>query len=362
MIEKLEEEMSGISLLPTSRRHPHLNFLPYRPSGAIPLKITEMGKSYGEKTVLKGVSLEVERGEKVAIIGPNGIGKSTLLEVVTGHVVSDSGEFEWGHGVKVGYFPQDHLREVDQTLSLIDWLEVQAPQLTHEKLRGVLGACLFSGDEVSQPISTLSGGEVARLILARLILLEPNVLVFDEPTNHLDMEAIESLVQAIQSYEGTVLVVSHNTYFLSRVANRIIEISHSGIRDYSMSFEEYAAKRDLSLQQDVSAQLTRLESTKAEKPSSSSGKDSYEERKKKRNRVKQLQRQIEQSENRSEIIEEKMAKIDLKLASPEFYTDRSHQEQNVVHEKKKSLEKELEETLAHWERSSEELERLESED
>ena len=167
------------------------------------------------KKVLHQVSFEIERGERLAFIGPNGIGKSTLLEILTGHEQQDAGSFEWGFAARWAYFPQNHTREVYGQISLLDWLGEFDRQLSQEQLRGILGRVLFSGDRVLQPVSTLSGGEMARLLLAKMMLQKPNILLFDEPTNHLDLESIDELTRALEAYEGTLFFWSAITAILS---------------------------------------------------------------------------------------------------------------------------------------------------
>ncbi len=198
LVEKIEDEMDALDLIPSSRIYPVIRFEPLRATGVIALKVHGLSKSYGNKKVLENVSFELERGERLAIIGPNGIGKSTLLEILTSNIKADQGTFEWGFAVRPAYFPQDYAREVNGSITLLDWLGQFDRDLPQEKLREILGRVLFSGDTVNQSVQTLSGGETARLMLAKLMLQKPNVLIFDEPTNHLDMEAIDELTRALQ--------------------------------------------------------------------------------------------------------------------------------------------------------------------
>jgi len=189
LVEKLGDEMDKLDIRMSSRLYPKLNFVQVRPPGIRALKVSGISKSYGEKQVLKNISFEIERGDRVAFIGPNGIGKSTLLEIIANNLSSDNGNFEWGFAAQPAYYPQDHARIVNGQISLLDWLSNQDTQVAEQSVREILGRVLFSGDDVKKQVGVLSGGETARLVLARMMLQKQNVLIFDEPTNHLDMEA-----------------------------------------------------------------------------------------------------------------------------------------------------------------------------
>ncbi|HEY4393661.1 MAG TPA: ABC-F family ATP-binding cassette domain-containing protein, partial [Polyangia bacterium] len=203
-IEKIEVE----ELVGSSRRTPLFSVTPARPSGREVLELAGVSKSYGDKRVLTGVSLTVRRGERVAVIGANGLGKSTLLRIIVERLGADAGHVKWGHEARVGYFPQDH-REVldDPDATPLGALEALCPGESPTFVRAQLGRVLFSGPDVDKRVALLSGGEAARLIFALLAVQKPNVLVLDEPTNHLDLEAIHALVDALTTYQGTVVFV-----------------------------------------------------------------------------------------------------------------------------------------------------------
>jgi len=226
----------------SSRRHPTFRFSQCRPSGKMALEVEGLSKSYGTNKVLDQVSLHVRRGDRLAIIGPNGIGKSTLLKILVGRLTADAGRVTWGHETYPGYFAQDHhelLKEESKTVQ--DWLWDACPGENIGFVRSHLGQVLFSRQEVEKKLANLSGGEATRLVLARLALEHPNVMVLDEPTNHLDLEAIEALVAGIQGYDGTVLLVSHDRWFVSLLATRIVEITATGINDFGGSYDDYVA-------------------------------------------------------------------------------------------------------------------------
>jgi len=240
-LRMIEKKASELEELPgSSRRYPKFRFAQRRPSGRDVLKLTGIRKAFGENEVLHGVDLLVRRGDRLVILGPNGIGKSTLLKIAVGELAADDGSVEWGHETHHGYFAQDHheqLEESDRTAE--QWLWDYCPGKDRGFVRGHLGLMLFSGEESEKRLSALSGGEAARLVFSRLALQQPNVMVLDEPTNHLDLESIEALVAGLQNYDGTLILVSHDRWFVGQLATRVIEISADGIRDYPGTYDEY---------------------------------------------------------------------------------------------------------------------------
>jgi ATPase subunit of ABC transporter with duplicated ATPase domains len=279
-IEKIEGQLEDLA--ETSRRTPHLRVVPERPSGKDVLELHGLTKAYGEKKVLAGVSLVVRRGERVAIIGPNGLGKSTLLRIAVERLAADAGKVKWGHEVRVGYFPQDH-REVleDADATPLGILEAMCPTESPTYVRSQLGRVLFSGGDVTKRVDLLSGGEAARLIFAVLAVQKPNVLVLDEPTNHLDLEAIHALVEGVKAYAGTVIFVSHDRWFVSQLATRIVEITADGLRDFQGTYAEYLGKLG---DDHLDGEAVALKARAERKPESARDTASWEEQKKKRNR------------------------------------------------------------------------------
>jgi ATPase subunit of ABC transporter with duplicated ATPase domains len=238
MIERIAEDLE--ELPGSSRRYPKFRFRQGTPSGKDVLKIRGIRKAFGDNEVLHGVDLQVQRGDRLVIMGPNGIGKSTLLKIVMADLEADNGTVEWGHGTRPGYFAQDHHEQLESADTTAErWLWDFCPGKDRGYVRGELGLMLFSGDAAEKPLSTLSGGEAARLVFARMQVEQPNVLVLDEPTNHLDLESIEALVAGLQNYDGTLILVSHDRWFVNQLATRVVEISRTGIRDYHGTYEEY---------------------------------------------------------------------------------------------------------------------------
>ena len=246
--KKEVERLQTTDLARSNIQRPYIRFEMKRPSGRHALEFKDVAKSYGDVDVIKGFSAAVQRGAKVALMGRNGAGKTTLLKALLANapgvddpdVGLDSGVVTWGHEVQIGYFAQDHRASIRNGTTVSDWLHDWDPQASKEEIRGLLGQMLFSGEEGLKPTDALSGGEAARLTFCKLMLQKPNVLVFDEPTNHLDLESINALNVALQRFEGTVLLVTHDEDLVAEVATRIWRFESGGIEDFVGSYEEYA--------------------------------------------------------------------------------------------------------------------------
>jgi ATPase subunit of ABC transporter with duplicated ATPase domains len=239
MIQRIEEDMPDIKT--SSQMKPYFNFVPKKPSSKSVLKVEGLGKQFDERILLNNVSFNLARGEKCAVIGPNGIGKSTLLKILLKQLAADSGSHEWNDTVDIGYFEQDYRTHLPGNQSIWHWIEnhIKAPT---QEMRKALGQVLFRGNDVDKKISVLSGGECARLVMASIILRQPNVLILDEPTNHLDLESIDGLVEALKKFPGTVLFVSHNRFFIDHIATRVIAITEKGVRNYLGNYHDYLAQ------------------------------------------------------------------------------------------------------------------------
>ena len=239
--KKEVERLQTSDLARSNIARPYIKFEMVRPSGRHALELKNISKAYDDLNVITNFTASVPRGEKIALMGRNGTGKTTMLRCIVDRFM-DSGTVEWGHEVSIGYFAQDHRETIQDGMTAIQWLNQFDTQASQEELRGLLGQMLFRGEEGLKPTKALSGGEAARLIFCKLMLEKPNVLVLDEPTNHLDLEAINALNIALQKYQGTVLLVSHDHDLVEEVANRIWHFDHGKIEDFHGTYEEYQAE------------------------------------------------------------------------------------------------------------------------
>lgn len=237
--QKMIDRIELVEIKDSNIFKPYFNFQHKNPSGKSVVKVENLHKKFDERVLLKEVTFDIHRGDKCAIIGPNGIGKSTLLKILLNELKSDHGIFTWSETVQVGYFAQDYRTQLVPHQTVWQWMEdnIVAPA---QEIRKVLGQVLFRGSDVEKKISMLSGGESARLIMAKLILEKHNVLIFDEPTNHLDLESIDALVEAIQAFPGAVLFVSHNRYFIDRISTRVLVLTEQyGVQNYLGNYNDY---------------------------------------------------------------------------------------------------------------------------
>ena len=235
-LEKIQLE----DIKPSSRVSPFIRFEQEKPLRRIAVEATNISKGFDEGPLFENLNLAIEAGSRVAIIGPNGIGKTTLARCLLKEIDVDSGEINWSENSSTGYFAQDNASEFEQDVTLFDWItQWQPPGSGEQLLRATLGRMLFSRDESEKSVKVVSGGEQRRLMFGKLILQKPNVMVMDEPTNHLDMESIEALNLALENYPGTLIFISHDRDFVSSLATRIIEMTPDGIVDFSGTYDEY---------------------------------------------------------------------------------------------------------------------------
>lgn len=234
------EKIQLAEVKPSSRQNPYLVFNQERKLYRNALDGKDLSKSFGDLRLFHKMRLHVEAGERIAIIGSNGLGKTTLLRCLMGELTTDAGEIKWAENARIGYFAQDYAPEFAEDMTLFDWMcQWRGERDDDQVIRGVLGRLLFGQDQVNRSVKVLSGGEKGRMLFGKLTLQKPNVLILDEPTNHLDMESIESLNSALEKYDGTLLFVSHDREFVSSLATRIIEFTPRGIQDFKGTYEDY---------------------------------------------------------------------------------------------------------------------------
>jgi ATPase subunit of ABC transporter with duplicated ATPase domains len=236
------EKLTIDEIRPSSRRYPYVGFEQEREAGNDLLHINGLSKSVDGQVMFQNLNITIEKGNKVAFVGPNDLVKTTLFQVLIGELTADSGSFKWGFSTRRAYYPKDNVGYFDSDLTLIDWLRQFSDNKDENFIRGFLGRMLFSGDETFKSVRVLSGGEKVRCMLARMMLMQANVLILDEPTNHLDLESLTALNRGLEKFNGTVLFSSHDHTLVQTVANRIIEITPKGYIDLvSTTFDEYLA-------------------------------------------------------------------------------------------------------------------------
>src|SRR5713226_8351706 len=230
--------------LPAEERTIHFSFPQPKPSGRIVAEFQNVSKSYGDKFVFGGVNFIIERGDRIALVGVNGAGKSTLIKLLAGSEPLSSGEYRLGHNAQVDYFAQDQYKDLDPNVRMLDDLQSMAPRSTNTELRSLLGCFLFSEDDVFKRIGELSGGERNRYALARMLLEPSNFLLLDEPTNHLDMRAKDVLLESLEKYTGTVVFVSHDRYFIDKLATRVFEVGDGEVHIFPGNYEDYIWRKE----------------------------------------------------------------------------------------------------------------------
>jgi ATPase subunit of ABC transporter with duplicated ATPase domains len=241
------ERLQTTELARSNIQRPYIRFNMNRPSGRMVLEFSAVSKSYGNHTVIDAFGAVVNRGDKIVLVGRNGVGKTTLLKALLSDAPGrpatpedlDAGTLRWGHEVSIGYFAQDHSGQIQKGMTAVDWLHQFDPDASRQDIHGLLGQMLFSGEEGYKPTDALSGGETARLLFCRIMLQKPNVLILDEPTNHLDLESINALNVALQKFEGTVFLVTHDQDLLEEVGTRVWHFDNGAITDHKGAYEEY---------------------------------------------------------------------------------------------------------------------------
>ena len=345
--EKMLEKMKPVEKPVEMNTEIHLELTPSCISGNDVLSVEHMSKAFPPQTLFKDISFEIKRGEHVAVIGDNGTGKTTLLKILNQVVSADEGSFRLGTNVQIGYYDQEHhVLHMDKTI--FDEISDDYPDLTNTKIRNMLAAFLFTGDDVFKLIGDLSGGERGRVSLAKLMLSEANFLILDEPTNHLDITSKEILERALNDYTGTVLYVSHDRYFINQTATRILELVNQTFVNYIGNYDYYLEKKDELTA--VYAAYSELQTTDSSS-SVSESKLSWQEQKEAQARERKRKNDLKKTEERIAFLEERDTEINDLMTQEEIYTN-SVKCQELAHEKA-AVAEELELLYERWEELAE---------
>lgn len=339
MLDKIERLEKPVEV----RADMKLTLTPHRTSGNDVMQIEGLSKKFDSQQLFANVSFEIKRGEHVAIIGDNGTGKTTLLKIINELVPMDSGTIRLGANVEIGYYDQEHhVLHMDKTL--FEEISDDYPYLTNTEIRNTLAAFLFTGEDVFKKISALSGGERGRVSLAKLMLSEANFLILDEPTNHLDITSKEILETALNAYEGTVLYVSHDRYFINRTASRILELTHHEFINYIGNYDYYLEKKEI---------LTPVSESSpgADEAEPSTQKLDWKQQKENQALIRKRENDLKKCEDKIQALETRSAALDEEMAKPEIATN-SVKLQEIAVEKER-IESELEELYSRWETLSE---------
>lgn len=316
-------------------------------SGNDVLTVTDLTKSFDGNTLFNNINFDIKRGERVALIGNNGTGKTTILKLINGIIQPDSGSIYLGAKVAIGYYDQEH-HVLDPDKTLFQEIQDAYPDLNNTQIRNTLAAFLFTDDDVFKYIRDLSGGERGRVSLAKLMLSNANLLILDEPTNHLDIVSKEILENALNSYTGTVLYVSHDRYFINATATRIIELTNQNIVNYIGNYDYYLEKRDILTTKTFPATTGSSSADTAVKDSKISWQQSREEQ----NRLKKRKNEIKRTEERISVVEERLSAIDAEYSDPSIGSNTARLME--LHNESAGLQKELDELYEHWDSLMEE--------
>jgi len=363
MLEKVERiEVEGAA------RHIHFKFPQPPRTGRVVERLTGIRKAYGDNVVYAGVDFAAERGERVALVGVNGAGKSTLLKILSGVLPVDSGERELGAHVEVHYYAQHQLDALDPARTVLEEIEAVAPEATHTRLRTILGSFLFSGDAVDKHVAVLSGGEKARLALAKMLVRPAALLCMDEPTNHLDLASKEVLEAALGGFTGTIVFISHDRYFINRIATRVVEVDRGRLTDYLGDYDDYLAAK-AGTQVAPSATATAPGPAPARPPKAApravapgrapggptrgehgAGKT---DRRALEREVKAIRERLGAVERQISEMERRLAEIGLALADPDLYRDGARARE--IAEARRQAEEQVAWLMKEWEELSERL-------
>ena len=367
---KALSKIDRIELAPDAKRRMRMKIPDPPRAGRTVINLTDIHKSYDEKKVYEGIDFQILRGDKIALAGPNGAGKSTLLRIVAGTLDFEAGERIPGHNVEVAFFAQHQLEALHSELTVLEELERDAPSEDFPRLRGHLGGFLFSGDDVDKKISVLSGGEKARVALAKMLLRPANLLVLDEPTNHLDIASCEVLEQALASFAGTLVFVSHDRAFINVLATRVVEVNYGVLTEYIGNYDDFMAKKSAlerrqgrgAVADSVSAEPPRklpapaTEAAPKTKPAPKLRKAERTAQRERRKAHDKVQRKIQRIEKLIEQEERSLEALGWKLGDPKIASDATQLQE--LQAERVAVQQLIEEQYRDWERLSDELSAL----
>ncbi len=340
-------------------------FPPAPPSGRDVLRVENLAKSYGKKQVFRDGKLQLQRGDKVAVVGVNGAGKSTLLKILAENITKDTGEIRFGANVVRTYFGQHQAQELAASLSVLDTMALAGEGMTVTEMRSLLGAFLFRGEEVDKKVSVLSGGEKSRLALAKMIAVPANLMLLDEPTNHLDMSSQEILQEAMGQYEGTIIVVSHNRYFVDSFVNKVLEVKDGQLTIFEGNVSEYLRKREEMAEKENAVQHVAhalqpaVESSRVELSRKEQKRLEAEKRQERSRRLGPWLKKATEAEGMIEKLEEEKEALETKMADSELYAD-----QNAWTNTSKEYDackRRLERWYSRWEEAQEKIDEYQPE-
>jgi len=353
LIKKLDK-MERIELDEADERRIQFRFPPAPRAGKVVVEAEDLGKQYGTKRIFSGVNLEIDRGEKVAFVGQNGQGKSTLVKIIA-EALSHEGHLKLGHNVSLGYYAQEQAKTLDGDKTLLATIEDAAPEDLRKKARDYLGAFLFSGEAVEKKVKVLSGGEKGRVALCKLLLYPHNFLVMDEPTNHLDMKSKDMLKEALLQYDGTLLLVSHDRHFLRGLADKIFEFREGKVRPFLGSIDEFLNARAYADLREVEKE-SKAEAPPAKAADKKNRKAEQERRKQLEKNWKHKGREVESLEGEIQTLESALEEWDRKLQDPAAFQELSKETDFYARYEKEQAR--LKSLMSQWEKAQADLESL----
>mgnify|MGYP002559248029 CR=1 FL=1 len=344
--EKMLEKIKPVEKPIETNKDFQLKLEPATISGNDVLTVEHLSKAFPPQTLFSDISFEIKRGEHVAIIGDNGTGKTTLLKILNQVLPADNGTFTLGTNVQIGYYDQEH-HVLHMEKTIFEEISDDYPTLTNTQIRNMLAAFLFTGDDVFKRISDLSGGERGRVSLAKLMLSEANFLILDEPTNHLDIASKEILEEALNSYTGTVLYVSHDRYFINQTATRILELTNQAVVNYIGDYDYYLEKKEELTEKYAPIQQTEETTSDEAAPAASEGKLTWQQQKEEQARKRKQEAELKKTEQRIEELETRDKEIDETLVLPDVCTNVGRCAE--LSREKDKIQAELEELYEKWE-------------